>query len=138
MARRPGSADSRLEPDGKRVVDAVEDYMENCAQVKVDVEVVESLSRPDNLEVSPRYVLKHTTRRGSNIFQLFDSSEKPNHLVASRRRWLESQGRDAARQASGKMSGMTWSIKEPPTEPHKRRCRSKGRRQPEKKKAAGS
>ena len=54
-----------------------------------------------NLEVSPRYVLKHSTRRGSNIFQLFDTSQKPNHFVASSRRWLESQGRDGARQESG-------------------------------------
>ena len=28
-------------------------------------------------------------------------SEKPNHFVASRRRWLESQGRDGARQENG-------------------------------------
>ena len=38
------------------------------------------------------YILKHSTRRGSNIFQLFDTLEKPNHFVASRRRWLENQG----------------------------------------------
>ena len=82
-------------------MDAVEDYLENCAQVKVDFEVVESLLRPENLEVSPRYVLKHSTTRGSNIFQLFDTSEKPNHFVASRRRWLESQGRNGVRQESG-------------------------------------
>ena len=59
---------------------AVEDYLESCAQVIVDIEVVESFLRPENLEVSLRYVLKHATRRGSNILQLFDTSEKPNHL----------------------------------------------------------
>ena len=48
-----------------------------------------------------RYVLKHATDRGSNIFQLFDTSEKSNHCVASRRRWLESQGRDGALQENG-------------------------------------
>ena len=67
----------------------------------VDIEVVESLLRPENLWVSQSYVLKHATRRGSNIFQLFDTSEKPNHFVASRRRWFESQGRDGARQENG-------------------------------------
>ena len=72
-------------------MDAVEDYLERCAQVIVDVEVVERLLRPENLEVSLRYVLKHATSRGSNIFQLFNTSEKPNHFVARRRRWLESQ-----------------------------------------------
>ena len=47
-----------------------------------------------------RYVLQHATRRGSNIFQL-DTSERPNHFVASRRRWLESQGRNGTRQENG-------------------------------------
>ena len=68
----------------------------------VKIDLVESLLRPENLEVSLRYVLKHANFGGSNIFQLFDTTEKPNHLVASRRRWLESQGRDDARQESGR------------------------------------
>ena len=33
----------------------------------MDIEVVESLLRPENLEVSLRYVLKHATTRGSNF-----------------------------------------------------------------------
>ena len=74
--------------------------MQSCAQIIVDIDVVERSLRPENLEVSFKYVLKHATRRGSNIFQL-DTSEKPNHFVASSRRWLESQGRDGARQENG-------------------------------------
>ena len=77
------------------------DKLEGCAQVIVDIHVVERLLRPENLEVSLRYVLKHATSRGRNIFQLFDTSEKPNRFVASRRRWLENQGRDGARQENG-------------------------------------
>ena len=112
-------------------MDAVEDCLENCAQVKVDIEVAESLLKRENLDVSLRYVLKHSMRGGSNIFQLFDTSEKPKHIVASRRRWLESQGKTVHGKRVGKTSGA-------PTGPYKRRCRSKVRRQPEKKKAAGS
>ena len=82
-------------------MDTVEDYLESCAQVILDIEVVKRLLRPENLDVSLRYVLKHATRRDSNIFQLFDTSERPNHFVASRRRWLESQGGNGARQESG-------------------------------------
>ena len=82
------------------VIDAVEGYLESCAQVTVDIDVVERLLRPENVKV--RYVSKHATSRGSNIVQLFDTSEKPNHFVASRRRWLESQGRDGARQENGR------------------------------------
>ena len=79
----------------------MEDYLESFAQVTVDIDVVERLLRPENLEVSLKYVLKHAISRGSNIFQLFDTSEKLNHFVASRRRWLESQGRNCARQENG-------------------------------------
>ena len=57
--------------DEKRVTDAVEDYLEKCAQVIVKIDLVESLLRPENLEVSLRYVLKHANYGGSNIIQLF-------------------------------------------------------------------
>ena len=46
--------------------------------------------------------MKHANYGGSNIFQLFDTTEIPNHLVVSRRRWLESQWRDDERQESGR------------------------------------
>ena len=41
----------------KRVTEAVKDYLEYCAHVKVDLDVLESLVEPENLEVSLRYVL---------------------------------------------------------------------------------
>ena len=63
-----------------------EDYLEKCALVTVKIDLVESLLRPENLGVSLRYVLKPANYGSSNIFQLFDTTEKPNHLVASRRR----------------------------------------------------
>ena len=126
-------------------MDAMEDHLENYAQVIVDIELVERLLRPDNFEVSLRCVLKHSTGRGSNIFQLFDTSEKSRHFVASRRRWLESQERDDVRQESGRNEwydlGYQGQGKKPrraPTEPYRRPCLSKVRRQPQKKKAARS
>ena len=79
----------------------------------MDIEVVESLLRPENLEVSLRYVLKHATSRGSNIFELFDTSVKPCHFVASTRRRLESQGRDGAGRRTGETSGTNLGIKGP-------------------------
>ena len=33
----------------KKVIDAVEDYLEKCAQVIVKIDLVESLPRPENL-----------------------------------------------------------------------------------------
>ena len=56
---------------------------------------------PENPEISLRYILKYSTRTGSNIFQHFNTSEKRDHFVASRRRWLEGQVKDSARQESG-------------------------------------
>ena len=38
-------------------------HVDSCAQFIVEIELVESLLRPDNLEVSWRYVLKHATCR---------------------------------------------------------------------------
>ena len=42
-------------------MDAVEDYVENSAQGKVDIEVVESLLQPKNRVISPEYILKHSS-----------------------------------------------------------------------------
>ena len=141
-----GTAGSWLEPNGKRVIDAVEDYLESCAQIIVDIEVVERLLRPENLEVSLRYVLMHATYRGSNMFQLFDTSEKPNHFVASRRRWLESQGGDDARQENGQnewhdfeyQGGRAKAPPCPDSTSHTPLFFRKARRRPEKKKTIGS
>ena len=66
----------RLEPKRKKG-DGRIGRLEKCAQVTVDMEAVESLLRPENVEVSLRYMLKHSTRNG-NIFQLFDTSIREN------------------------------------------------------------
>ena len=96
--------------------------------------------RPEDLEVCLWYVWKHANYGGSNIFQLFDTAEKPNHLVASRRRWLESQERDGARQKSGRNEwcdlgyrGAKAKAPPSPTALCKLLCLSKARRRPEKK-----
>ena len=91
----------RLEDSGKRAWQRsvlrgarrkeVEDYLERCADINVDVEALERLMEPEEVEVCLRFILKFSTRRGSNIFQLFDN-EKKDHFVASRRRWLDHQG----------------------------------------------
>ena len=75
----------------RKVMRAVENYLESSADIKLDVEVLERLIAPEEKEVCLSYVLKYSTRRGSNIFQLFNTSEKKDHLVANRRRWLEQQ-----------------------------------------------
>ena len=81
------------------------------ANVKVYIQALERLMEPENREVSPRYILKYSTRGSSNIFQLFDTSERQDHFVANRKRWSGSQGKRCTARA-GRTSGMTLSIKE--------------------------
>ena len=80
----------------RRVMEAKVDYLENCANTKVDIEALE----PENQEISLRYILKYSTRGGSNIFQLVDTSERQDHFVANRKRWLESQVKNVVQQES--------------------------------------
>ena len=54
---------------------AVEDYLEKCVNTKVDIEAMECLMEPENEEFSLRYILKYSTRGGSDIFHLFDTAE---------------------------------------------------------------
>ena len=67
---------------------AVEDYLDGRADRRVDTEALERLMEPQEVEVCLTY-LKYATRRGSNLFQLFDTREKRDHFVANRRRLLE-------------------------------------------------
>ena len=55
----------------KRVIEAAEDYLD----MKVDIEVLERL----NLEISPRYTLKYSTRGGSNFSSSSTHQEKTAH-----------------------------------------------------------
>ena len=82
-------------------MEAAEDYLESCANVRVYIQALERLMEPENREISPRYILKYSTRGGSNIFQRFGTSEKQDHFVANRKRWLESQVKNGAQQESG-------------------------------------
>ena len=45
----------------------MEDYLERCAHTEVDFEVLERLTEPEDEEVCLRYILKYSTRGGSNI-----------------------------------------------------------------------
>ena len=55
----------------KKVLGAVYNYLERSADVKVDIEALERLIEPEDEEVCPKYILKYSTRGGSNIFPAF-------------------------------------------------------------------
>ena len=97
MSERQWQADLDEKHDGcsyseRRVIAAIEDHLEKCINMKVEIAALEILMEPEEAEVCLRYTLKHAERRGSSIFEIFDTKEKKNHVVASRRRWLEHQG----------------------------------------------
>ena len=68
-----GTEEQRCEwsPSERKVMGAVEIFLENCADIKVDIEASARLIEPEDAGVCLRYILKYSTRGGSNIFQLF-------------------------------------------------------------------
>ena len=81
-------------PESK-VIAAMEDYLDKCIDIEVEIAVLELLLEPEEAQICLRYIPKHEKRRGSNVFEIFDTKEKD---VASRRRWLEYQGERVALQ----------------------------------------
>ena len=89
MARGAGSA-KLLEHSGKKG---------NGGNGKLlEVEALELLMDPEDSEVCLSYILAHAKRRGSRIFEIFSTKEKSDHLMASRNRWLEHEGKRVAQQ----------------------------------------
>ena len=82
----------------RKVIAAVENYLERCDHIQVEIAALELFMGQEEAEVCLRYILTHVKRRGSRIFEIFDTKEKNDHLVASRRRWLEHQGERVALQ----------------------------------------
>ena len=85
-------------PPERRATGAAENYPENRAHIKVDTDALARPTKPEDEGVCLRYILKYWTKGGSNIFKLFDKSEKNDHLVANRRRWMEHPRGRAATQ----------------------------------------
>ena len=108
VARGSGREESCMDPFGKKGYGCSGNYLAYCVLMKMDIVVLERLMEPENEEISPRYILKYSTREGSNISQLFDTAEKKDHFVASRGR-LE---RTKPCKNVGKISGKTSIIKE--------------------------
>ena len=65
-----------MDPLERRVMGAVEKFLDNCVHTKMKIEALKRLMEPENEEVSLRYILKYSTREGGNISQLFDKAEK--------------------------------------------------------------
>ena len=98
-------------PMENRVMDAVGDFLESCAQVIVDIEVVESLLRPENLEVSLTYVLKHALEEAA-LFSSSSIHQKGRTTLCQPEEdcWIVREETVHGKRM-GKTSGMTLSIK---------------------------
>ena len=93
-------------------MDAAEDYLESCAQVTVDIEVVESLLGSESLEVSLRYVLKHSTGGGRNISSSSIQKRSRTALWQAEDDGWRVREETVHGKKVGKTSGMSLSIKE--------------------------
>ena len=60
----------------RRVIAPMEDYLEKCISIKVEIAALELLMQPEEAEVCLRYFLKLAKRRGSGMFVIFDTKEK--------------------------------------------------------------
>ena len=54
--------------------------MEKCIHIKVEIPALELLMEPEETEVILRYILKHARRRGSGIFEIFDTKQRKDHF----------------------------------------------------------
>ena len=77
----------------RKVMRAVGNFLERSADIHVDVGVLERLIEPEEEKFCLRYILKYSTRRGSSIFQFFNTSEKMDHLVEHQRERVAVQER---------------------------------------------
>ena len=88
------------------------DYLERCADLKVDLDALERLMEPEDEEVCQRKVHPEVLD-DSNMFQLFDTKEKKRTISwqAEGVGWSVKERRWPCKKV-GKMSGTTLSIKE--------------------------
>ena len=66
-------------------------YLKASDCLKLEIEELELLLGPEDSEVNLRYILRNASRRGRRIFEIFNTKEKSEHLVASKVRWDERQ-----------------------------------------------
>ena len=130
--------------DEKKVIDTVEDCLEKCAQNSKN-DLVESLLRPENLEVSLRYVFK-PANYGVAISSSSSTQQKSriSPLQAKGDGWKVRRETMRGRKV-GETSGTTLGVKEPgqklrrvPTALYRLLWLSKARCRPEKKKIIGN
>ena len=57
---------------------------------------------PQDAEVNLMYILTQTSRTGSSIFELFSTSGRSDHLVASRNRSMNFQKKKSSSKKDGK------------------------------------
>ena len=71
----------------RTVIAKMEQYMNKSDSIKVEIEELESLLGPEDLEVNLRQILRYASRKGGRIFEIFSSKEQSEHLAATRVRW---------------------------------------------------
>ena len=92
VADRHEGARKQLEcPREERFTARMENYLSKNDCLKLDIEELEPMMSPEDSEVNLMYILMNASRRSSNIFEIFSTKEKSEHLVASKVRLQKRQ-----------------------------------------------
>ena len=76
----------------RTVIARMEQHPNKSDSIKVEIEELESLLGPEDLEVDLRQILMYARRKkGGRTFEIFSSKCQSEHLAASRVRWDERQ-----------------------------------------------
>ena len=71
----------------RTIIANTKQYLERSYSLEVEVEELEDLLGPDDVDVDFRRILKEASKRGCEIFETFSTDGLSEFLVASRSRW---------------------------------------------------
>ena len=77
----------------------MEHYLDKSDELRVEVRESEHRMGPEDSEVNLLYILTQASRRSSsNIFEIYSTSGRSDHLLASRKRWVNYQEKKVEQQ----------------------------------------
>ena len=84
----------------RTVIARMVQYLNASDCMKLEIEELELPHGPENSEVTSKYILRNASRRGGRMFEIFNTKENREHLVASRVRRDERHRLKVARSSS--------------------------------------
>ena len=73
-------------------------YQDKSNDMKLEVRELEHQVGPEDSEVNLMHILTLASRKGSSILEVFSTSGRSDHSVASRNRWVNHQKKKVEQQ----------------------------------------